>query len=357
MSLDRISRVLDAMADEGLSQMLVCDTSSIYYLTGVSQYAGERLFALYITSSGEHKFIANRLFPEPQGNIPTVWHSDTDDIPAMLAQVVDGEKTLGIDKVMPARFLIPLQEKLPGMKTVLASGCVDWVRAVKDEDERELMRMNSKINDLVMLSVPGAIKEGVTESQVAEFIKNRYLEEGCQGVSFSPIVSFGANAADPHHMPDDTVIKDGDCIVIDIGGKKDGYCSDMTRTYFFKSADPEFTPIHDLVRSANERAESIIKPGVRLCDIDAAARDLISDAGYGEYFTHRLGHFIGMNVHEYGDVSSAYDVPVKEGMCFSIEPGVYLPGRFGVRVEDLVIVTKDGCEVLNSVDKHWKVID
>jgi Xaa-Pro dipeptidase len=158
-------------------------------------------------------------------------------------------------------------------------------------------------------------------------------------------------------MPDDTVIKDGDCIVIDIGGKKDNYCSDMTRTYFFKSVDPEYTPIHDLVRRANEKAESVIKPGMRLCDIDAAARDLISEAGYGQYFTHRLGHFIGMDVHEYGDVSSAFDVPVKEGMCFSIEPGVYLPGKFGVRVEDLVIVTADGCEVLNSVDKHWAVIE
>jgi Xaa-Pro dipeptidase len=158
-------------------------------------------------------------------------------------------------------------------------------------------------------------------------------------------------------MPDDTVIKDGDCIVIDIGGKKDNYCSDMTRTYFFKSAAPEYTPIHDLVRRANEKAESVIKPGMRLCDIDAAARDLISEAGYGQYFTHRLGHFIGMDVHEYGDVSSAFDVQVKEGMCFSIEPGVYLPGKFGVRVEDLVIVTADGCEVLNSVDKHWAVIE
>ena len=115
--------------------------------------------------------------------------------------------------------------------------------------------------------------------------------------------------------------------------------------------------IHDLVRMANEKAESIIKPGVRLCDIDAAARDLISEAGYGPQFTHRLGHFIGLDEHEKGDVSSANTAVAKAGMIFSVEPGVYLEGDFGVRIEDLVLVTEDGCEVLNRVDKHWSIIE
>ncbi len=357
MKTDRIERVIKAMAEEGLTQMLVCDPGSIYYLTGVMQHSGERLFALYITASGDHRFIANKLFPEPDAGIPVIWHTDTDNIAEVICGVIDTTRDLGIDKVMTARFLIPLQEKLSGVKTPLASQCVDWVRAVKDQNERQLMRMNSEINDKVMLSVPEAIREGVTEREVADFIKRRYIEEGCQGVSFSPIVSFGANAADPHHMPDDTVISEGDCIVVDIGGKKEDYCSDMTRTFFYKRADEKYASIHDIVRKANEKAESIIKPGVKLCDIDAAARDYISSFGYGQYFTHRLGHFIGMGVHEYGDVSSAFDVPVKEGMCFSIEPGVYLTGEFGVRVEDLVLVTADGCEVLNKVDKKWTVIE
>jgi Xaa-Pro dipeptidase len=157
-------------------------------------------------------------------------------------------------------------------------------------------------------------------------------------------------------MPDGTVLKRGDCIVVDIGGKKQGYCSDMTRTFACLEASDELRRVHDLTVRANETAESIIKPGVRLCDIDRAARDVIAGAGYGEYFTHRLGHFIGTEVHEYGDASAAFTKKVEEGMVFSCEPGIYLPGNLGVRIEDLVLVTKDGSEVLNRVGKKLEIV-
>ncbi|MFQ7842343.1 MAG: M24 family metallopeptidase, partial [Thomasclavelia spiroformis] len=135
-----------------------------------------------------------------------------------------------------------------------------------------------------------------------------------------------------------------------------GYCSDMTRTVFYKEVSQEAKEVYELVKAANEAAEAIIKPGVKLCDIDKTARDLITKAGYGKEFNHRLGHFIGKDVHEYGDVSVNFDLEVQEGMIFSIEPGVYLAGKFGVRVEDLVLVTKDGCKVLNSYTKDLIVI-
>ena len=191
---------------------------------------------------------------------------------------------------------------------------------------------------------------------MAAFIDNEYLKEGCEGPSFTTIVSFGANAADPHHEPDDTVLKEGDCILFDIGCRKDRYCSDMTRTYFCGQPREEYAKIHDLVRSANEKAEAMIRPGIPICELDRAARELIRAAGYGEYFNHRLGHFIGQTDHEKGDVSETNTTLTKPGMIFSIEPGVYLPGRFGVRVEDLVLVTEDGCEVLNKIDKHYAII-
>uniref|UniRef100_UPI00402A531A M24 family metallopeptidase n=1 Tax=Gemmiger formicilis TaxID=745368 RepID=UPI00402A531A len=147
-----------------------------------------------------------------------------------------------------------------------------------------------------------------------------------------------------------------DVVLFDIGGRHRNYCSDMTRTFFWGEPDEETARIYDIVRRANEAAEALIKPGVKLCDLDAAARDLITEAGYGEYFNHRLGHFIGQTDHEKGDVSSANRTEVRPGMIFSIEPGVYLPGEFGVRVEDLVLVTETGCEVLNHNDKHWDVV-
>ena len=353
---DRIRRVLEALEQMGLEQMIVSDPDSIWYLTGYYVHPFERLFALYLRRDGKHKFFLNKLFPVPQVDFEQIWFSDTDDYYAIMADNVDGTKPMGIDKDWAARFLLSLQNSHPGMKCVESSDCVDNARACKDEVEQNLMRASSAINDRVMLKVEDYIKEGMTEKQISEFIQAEYTAEGSDSLAFAPIVSFGAHAADPHHDPDSTTLKAGDCIVIDMGCRKDRYCSDMTRTYFCKSADPKYAAIHDLVREANEKAEAILKPGVKLCELDKIARDHIAAAGYGEYFTHRLGHFIGQTEHERGDVSGVSQIVAKPGMVFSVEPGVYLPGEFGVRIEDLVLVTEDGCERLNKVDKHWKTI-
>ena len=353
---NRIERVLDNMKAIGLSQMIVSDPKSIWYLTGVAVEPYERLFAFLIREDGKHVFFLNHLFNVPKTEFEEVWFSDTDDQIGLVASKVDSEKPIGIDKEWKAGFLIPLMEHCPKMQPVLASDCVDDCRAVKDEIEKDLMRDVSRINDEVNMLASQYVREGMTEKEVAAFIDSEFLKRGCTGPSFTTIVSFGANAADPHHEPDDTVLKKGDCVLFDMGCVKERYCSDMTRTFFCGEPDEESKKVHDLVREANEKAESIIRPGVRFCDIDAAARDTITAAGYGAYFNHRLGHFIGQTDHEKGDVSSANMKTAKPGMIFSIEPGVYLPGRFGVRVEDLVLVTEDGCEILNKVDKHWKIV-
>ena len=353
---NRIERVLDHMEAQGLEQMIVADSKSIWYLTGVDVEPMERVFAFLIRADGHHVFFLNRLFNVSDTGFEEVWFSDTDDAIGMIAGRVDAAKPLGIDKEWRAGFLIPLMERCPGLRVRLASDCVDDCRAVKDETEIALMRESSRINDEVNRLASEYVKEGMTEKQVAAFIDAEFLRRGCSGSGFSSIVSFGANAADPHHEPDNTVLKAGECVLIDMGCVKDRYCSDMTRTFFCKRADPEQVRIHDLVREANERAEAIIRPGVRFCDIDAAARDHIAAAGYGEYFNHRLGHFIGQTDHEKGDVSSANTRTAEPGMIFSIEPGIYLPGQFGVRIEDLVMVTEDGCELLNREDKHWRIV-
>ena len=359
---ERLTRVCEELKKQNLDQMIVSDPLSIRYLTGVWVWPMERLYALYLRTDGKHCFFLNKLFTVPETDgIEQLWFSDTDNSLGMIADHIAKhniscpEAALGIDKNWSAGFLLGLMERLPQLKYMNSSVCVDRVRSIKDEYEKQKMRESSLFNDECMEKVTSFIKEGMTEHEVAQYVAGLYKDAGC-GNSFTPIVSFGANAADPHHEPDDTVLKKGDCIVIDIGCVKEQYCSDMTRTYFCGEPTEFHAQLHDLVRRANEKAESLIRPGVRFCDLDAAARDLITEAGYGPYFNHRLGHSIGLEDHEPGDVSSANTACVEEGMTFSIEPGIYLPGEVGVRVEDLVLVTKDGCEILNKVDKHWKAI-
>ena len=172
----------------------------------------------------------------------------------------------------------------------------------------------------------------LTEEEVSKQLEGIYQKHGCVGNSFEPIVAYGKNGADNHHSGDDSRLKVGDSIVIDIGGLYKGYCSDMTRTVFYKEVSPKQKTVYELVLKAQKAAEAMIKPGVRLCDIDKCARDIIAEGGYTVEFNHRLGHFIGRDVHEWCDVSQNFDLEVQEGMIFSIEPGIYLEGNFGVRV-------------------------
>ena len=357
MNNERIARVLAKMEEKGLTQLIVSDPLSIRFLTGIMVNPGERLYALILKSNGEHVMLLNYLYFVSDTGFKEVWFSDMEDQISIIADQIDTTKTLGIDKTWPARFLIPLQEKCPELKTVWGSDCVDGVRAVKNEEEIKIMKEASAINDRVMEMVKDYIKEGMTEKQVADFIDNEYLKAGASGTSFDTIVCFGPNAADQHHEPSDTrTLKAGECILIDMGCVWKGYCSDMTRTFYCKEASTEEQEIHDIVREAVLRAESVIKPGVRFCDIDAQARDYIDEKGYSEYWKIRLGHFIGQEDHEYGDVSPINKNVAESGMIFSIEPGIYIEGKYGVRIEDLVLVTEDGYELLNAVEKKWQTI-
>ena len=350
----RIARVLDRLECEHPgAQLLVTDPWSIYYLTGFYAEMYER-FSGVLLKAGERPVIFNNaLYPiDGYNNASVVVFSDTDDLTELLAAHIDSAMPLGVDSQMRSGFLVPLQERNVASSFFLGSFAVADARAHKDATERDLMRRSSAINDAVMARVAQLVRPGVTECEIADQLLNIYREEGAQGFSFDPIVSFGANAADPHHEPDGTVLQENQVVLFDIGGRHNGYCSDMTRTFFWGDVDDESRRIHDIVRTANEAAEAMIKPGVRFCDIDRTARDVIEDSGYGAYFTHRLGHSIGLQDHEPGDVSLANESRVEPGMTFSIEPGIYLPGHTGVRIEDLVLVGETGVEVLNAYDKH-----
>lgn len=353
----RLARVMDNLEKAGLSQLLVCDPTSIAWLTGFGVDPGERFFGLVLREGAEPVLVVNDLFPTPAGlGVKKVGYRDTDDPVALVADLLDEGAVLGVDKVMAARFLLPLRDMRGATGFVLGSKALDDARSIKDTDELELMRRASKTNDAAMAWLVSQVREGVTEAEIAGGLLAEYKRLGAQAFSFSPIVSFGAHAADPHHEPDDTPLKPGDVVLFDVGCIQDGYCSDMTRTFFYKTASEEQRLVYETVRRANEAAAAKVAPGVLFCDIDKAARDIIEEAGYGREFTHRLGHQIGTNCHEPGDVSSTHREPVQPGMCFSDEPGIYLEGNFGVRIEDLIVVTPEGREVLNSYPHDLTVL-
>ncbi len=359
MNTQRLESILQKLEKQNLSQMIISDPAAIFYLTGRYIDPGERLYALYISRSGKNRIFINNLFTVPEDlGVEKVRFSDTDDSIGLLCGAVEKGIPLGIDKIFPARFLLPVIERSGASAFQLSSICVDEARACKDEAERELMREASRLNDRAMARFRGLIREGVTEEAIAAQMADIYRELGVDGCSFEPLVGFGANCANGHHAPGKTVLKPGDTVLFDVGCKKNGYCADMTRTFFYKKVPSEkHRQIYETVRRANEAAEAILKPGVPLCEIDRAARRIIEEAGYGPNFTHRLGHFIGLEVHDYGDVSETATAVAEPGNIFSIEPGIYVEGEVGVRIEDLVLITEDGCEILNSYSKELDIVE
>lgn len=359
MNQKRINAVLKEMEERGMDHLILSDPSSIEYLIGYHNAPGERMYVLLLSLDGHHTLFLNNLFYlDRKLDLNIVWYNDTDDTTSVLLPYLQNANCIGIDKSWPAKFLMPLMASdLDECCFELGSFCVDYVRMKKDEHEQQVMKEASLINDKAIDEVIALCATGkYSEKEVSDQVTAICQKLGCTTYSFPAIVAYGKNGADTHHEGDDTHLQPGDSIIIDMGGLYKGYCSDMTRTVFYKEVSQKQRDVYELVKKANEAAEAMIKPGVRLCNIDKTARDIIAEGGYVAEFNHRLGHFIGRDVHEYGDVSSAFDLEVEEGMIFSIEPGVYIQGEFGVRIEDLVLVTHDGCEVLNHYSKDLKII-
>ena len=264
---------------------------------------------------------------------------------------------LGIDKSFPSRFLIALMD-LHAASAYKTSLAIDYARFIKDDIEKELMITSSHLNDLCMEDMKKSLRIGISEFELQEEIYRIYERHGISRVSFTPIVAFKANSTDPHHTPDSkTILEEGDMVLLDVGGVYKDYCSDMTRVFFTSEPKAFEKKIYNLVKEANQEAIKHIKPGVKLSYIDKIARDIIEGAGYGEYFNHRLGHFIGIEDHDFGDVSKSSTIIAAPGMIFSIEPGIYIKDKIGVRIEDLVLVTEDGCRVLNEYPKDITIVD
>ena len=358
MDQAKLGRILTKMEEQGMPQMIISDPPTIYYLTGKWIHPGERMLALYLNVNGNHKLVINKLFPQEKDlGVELVWYDDVEDAVEILSKFVEKDKPIGIDKVWPARFLLRLQELGAGSKFLNGSMIVDYVRMVKDEHEQQLMREASLANDKIMEELIPLVVKGYTENELNAKVREMYAASGHYGVSFDPITAYGKSGADPHHVTDDTKGKRGDSVVLDIGGILNDYCSDMTRTVFIGEVSDKAREVYEVVKEAQQRGIDAVRPGARMCDVDLACRNYITEKGYGEYFTHRTGHSIGMEDHEYGDVSSVNEDIIQVGQVFSIEPGIYLMDEgIGVRIEDLVIVTEDGCEVLNHFTKDLIVV-
>ena len=323
---ERAQKVLTSMKENGMDQLIVSDPASINYLMGRFMNPGERLMVLvFDVAAGKTELVISKLYPQGDNPIwPVTYVDDVDDCVAILSEKMTYKN---------------------------GSYIIDKIRQIKTNEEQEFMIEASRLNDLAVERLIKEVNKGYTEKELADKLLDIYHDLGSEGFSFYPICCYGANAADPHHSNDDSTGKSGDSVILDIGCLWNGYCSDMTRTVFLGNVSEEQKKVYNIVKTANERAIAAVKPGVRFCDVDAAARDYITEQGYGPYFVHRTGHNIGQEVHEAGDVSSANTDVLKPGMTFSIEPGIYLTGNFGVRVEDLVLVTEDGCKVLNHFTK------
>lgn len=355
MKSERLDRVLAYMAQENLEQILVTLPASVFYLTGLWVEPHERLLALYIEAGGQVTLYANALFGlSSSPDLRVVNHEDgSPPLSQLAAEIRPGR--LGIDRSWSAGYLMALMKERPDMRPVLGSLPLDRARLLKDRAEEELLRQASIINDQVMASAISSLKAGLAENELVSQINRHFLSMGADGQG-TQLVCFGPNGADPHHEADGSRLKPGDSVTIDIFTPINRYWCDMTRTVFYEKVSKKQREVYELVRLANEKAVSLVRPGIPLAQLDRAARDIISQAGYGPYFTHRLGHNIGLDCHESPDVSADSEALAQEGMVFSIEPGIYLPGEFGVRIEDLVLVTAKGCELLNAYPRDLQVI-
>jgi len=271
--------------------------------------------------------------------------SDTDTIAA---------KHIAIDEAMRSHFALLLLESLSNPTYEFTGSTVGALRMRKDQDEFVNLKENALIDDRAMLAGFAAIKEGVSEIEIGEAINKHFISEGAKP-QFC-IVGSGPNGAFPHHHTGNRKVKKGDAILIDIGGRKGTFPSDMTRMSVLGEPPEGYLEIHAIVEQAVKAALSAARPGVMAKDVDAAARSVITEAGYGEFFVHRTGHGLGIDIHEPPYITATSEVVLDEGMVFSIEPGIYLQGRFGVRLEEIVILRTDGPEILSELTRELNLI-
>lgn len=351
---DRLRRAAQEAEKVGVTGLVVTPGYDLRYLTGSRAQTFERLTALVVPATGQPTVVAPRM------ELAALRDSAIGDLNIPISDWVDGENpyelvrvalgtagTVAVTESMPALHLLPLAQ-LVGTVPVLATGVLRRLRMVKDASEIDALRKAGAAIDRVHALVPGLLIPGRTEAQVAADIAEAIVAEGHSEVAFI-IVGSGPHGADPHHECSDRELRTGDIVVVDIGGSYEpGYNSDSTRTYSIGEPDPDVAQRISVLERAHQAAVHAARPGVTAESVDAAARRVLTEAGMGEAFVHRTGHGIGLSVHEEPYIVEGNELVLEPGMAFSIEPGVYFPGQWGARIEDIVVITENGCESVNS---------
>jgi Xaa-Pro aminopeptidase len=359
--LDRIRRAAKQAEADGFDALLVAPSADLMYLAGYDPPPLERLTCLVVRPGTEPVLLVPELeqpraLASPVGDEldVTTWR-DGDDPYASLAPLLAESGRFAATDRMWAVHLLGAQRVRPGAEFAPGSTVLAKLRSIKDAEELELLSRAARGADEAFRHLADSRLEGLREEEVALLLGSLLTETGHESVSFT-IVGSGPNGASPHHEPGGRTIRAGDPIVLDFGGRIGGYCSDISRTVCVGEPPSGFEEVYDVVRDAQEAAFRAVEPGVPAREIDDVARRVIDSAGYGDRFIHRTGHGIGLEEHEPPWIASDNGEPLEPGMCFSIEPGIYLEGRFGVRIEDIVAVTDEGAQRLNRASRDLETV-
>jgi Xaa-Pro aminopeptidase len=358
----RMARAAKQATDAGLTGVLVTPGPDLVYFTGYQPTAiTERITMLAIQSSRDPAMIVPILerpdaVGAPGADAVTIsdW-TDGSDPYAATAPLLDPDGRYAISDSAWAMHVLGLQEKLPESGYVSMTQALPMLRAVKDDDELERLTAAGAAADASYEEIVNVQFAGRLETDVAADLAGLLRKHGHSQVDFT-VVGSGPNGANPHHEAGERTIEDGDMVVLDFGGLKDGYGSDTTRSVHVGEPTEEEREVFEIVRLAQLAGFEAVKPGVACEEIDRAARKVISDAGYGDCFIHRVGHGIGLTTHEPPYMVEGEKHLIEPGMCFSIEPGIYLPDRFGVRIEDIVAATEDGGRRLNNTSHDMPIV-
>ena len=348
----RLTKLRAILPEHDIDAILISQPQNRRYLSDFTGSAG------WLVITAERAVMATdfRYFEQvgreaPDFELARIQTQVSDLLPEVLADL--GVKRLGFESQhLTVEQLSTFNKAAGGVEWLPLENAVEKIRAVKDQDEIDALRRSAALNDDAFAHLLEVIEPGMTEREAAWEIEAYMRSHGASKVAFDLIVAAGPNGALPHARPGDQAIQPGAPVVIDIGCVLDDYCSDMTRTFCLGEPSSRYLEVWNLVLQAQEAAESVIRAGTSGMETDAAARDLIVEAGYGDYFGHGLGHGVGLAVHEGPRASRLSDDTFEAGMSLTVEPGIYLPGEFGVRLEDLVIIGKDGIEILTNTPKR-----